>query len=201
MEPLECVEKRRRQRSVVLSEAAPRDLSMPPMPEVAPDVVYDRLRKSKAGLAMHSAPLDNRPVLEVERDIVRSGRPIPKRDEDGHSERQEPTRAEISDVLVAGEWFAKLALLPENIDEFEHRVEKYRTGATKSPQVADQRLLTLHAQGWGLKLIGSRFGLNADQTEKRLLEIARNLFRIANGTARYADLSRIEKLSKERIPA
>jgi hypothetical protein len=122
-------------------------------------------------------------------------------------EKINPKRSEISDALVAGEWFAKLALLPENIDEFEKRVEEYRRGRdaygniVRSPQVDDQRLLTLYSQGWSLKLIGQRFGWNENQCERRLFEIARNLHRIANKTARYADLYRIQKLSKERIPA
>lgn len=114
-------------------------------------------------------------------------------------ERITPKRAEISDALVAGEWFAKLALLPVNIDEFEKRVEGYRTGVYKSPQVDDQRLLTLYSQGWSLKLIGQRFGWNDQQCERRFNEIARNLFLIANKTARYADLHRIQSLSRERV--
>lgn len=112
-------------------------------------------------------------------------------------EKINPKRSEISDALVAGEWFAKLALLPENIDEFEKRVEQYRIGKAKSPQVIDQRILTLWAFGWSLRLIGQRFGWNENQTERRLYEIARNLFRIANKTARFADLYRIKKLETE----
>jgi hypothetical protein len=116
-------------------------------------------------------------------------------------EKINPKRLEISDALVAGEWFAKLALLPENVEEFEHCVEAYRIGKTKSPQVIDQRLLTLYSQGWSLKLIGQRFGWNENQCERRLFEIARNLWRVANKTARYADLYKLQKLSKERVPA
>lgn len=114
-------------------------------------------------------------------------------------EKINPKRSEISDALVAGEWFAKLALLPENIDEFEACVERYRIGKVKSPQVDDQRLLTLYSQGWSLKLIGQRFTMNEHECERRLNEIARNLFRIANKTARYADLYRIQKLSREGV--
>lgn len=99
-------------------------------------------------------------------------------------EKITPKRSEISDALVAGEWFAKLALLPENVDEFHRVVEGYRAGRLKTPQVEDQRFLTLHSQGWSLKLIGSRFKLDENQAERRLYEIARNLWRIANQTAR-----------------
>jgi hypothetical protein len=115
--------------------------------------------------------------------------------------REPPSAEAVSDCLVAGEWFAKLALLPENIDQFEHRVEEMRTGKRKSAMVDDQIIVMLYAQGWSLRMIGIRFRWNEDQTERRLFEVARHLFRLANGTARYADLSRIEKLSKERIPA
>jgi hypothetical protein len=116
-------------------------------------------------------------------------------------EKINPKRSEISDALVAGEWFAKLALLPENIAEFEACVERYRTGKVKSPQVDDQRLLTLYSQGWSLRLIGQRFAMNEHECERRLHQIARNLFRIANKTARYADLYRIQKLSREGVTA
>lgn len=116
-------------------------------------------------------------------------------------EKINPKRSEISDALVAGEWFAKLALLPENIDEFEQCVEAYRIGMAKSPQVRDQKILTLYSQGWSLRLIGQRFAMNDQMLERRLNEIARSLFRIANRTARYADLYRIQKLSRERVSA
>jgi len=116
-------------------------------------------------------------------------------------EKINPKRSEISDALVAGEWFAKLALLPENIEEFEQCIEAYRTGMAKTPQVRDQKIVTLYSQGWSLKLIGQRFGWNENQCERRLFEIARNLWRIGNKTARYADLYRIQKLSRERVSA
>jgi hypothetical protein len=116
-------------------------------------------------------------------------------------EKINPKRSEISDALVAGEWFAKLALLPENIAEFEACVEAYRVGRAKSPQVQDQKILTLYSQGWSLRLIGQRFGMNEQMLERRLNEISRNLFRIGNKTARYADLHRIQKAKRIEVMA
>lgn len=155
----------------------------------------DPKKDFKPGVRIYRRDIPIEPFM----DIVDAKGEIPPRDDDDRRERDDPTRKEISDSLIAGAWFAKLALLPENIDEFERCVEQYRTGSSKSPQVADQRILTLHAQGWGPRLIGMKFGLNSDQIEKRIYQISRELFRIANGTARYADLYRIQKLSREGV--
>lgn len=102
-------------------------------------------------------------------------------------EKYQPKRSEISDALIAAEWFAKLALLPENIDEFEARVAIYRLGKSKSVQVDDQKILSWVAFGWSLKSIGQRIGMNETQAERRYYEIIRNLARCANGQARLID--------------
>ena len=102
-------------------------------------------------------------------------------------ERVRPSRPEIADAMIAGEWFAKLALIPENIDEFEARVDLYRQKKRKSAQVADQEFLTWLSLGWTLKSIGERLRINENQAERRGNEISRNLFRIANGTARICN--------------
>lgn len=101
--------------------------------------------------------------------------------------RHDPKRTEISDALVAGEWFARLALLHENYADFERRILEFRAGSRPTPQVDDQRFLTWYAQGWSLKNIGQRLGLNEHEAERRLYEIARSLWRIANGAARLVD--------------
>lgn len=104
-------------------------------------------------------------------------------------DRYEPKRAEISDAIIAGEWFAKLAVLLWNVDEFERCLGRYRAGSAKSPQVDDQKILNWYAAGWSLKLIGERLGFNEHQIERRLSEIRLALWSIANGRARLADTS------------
>jgi len=112
--------------------------------------------------------------------------------------RKHPTKEQISDCPVALEWFAKLALLPENISQFEKRCEDMRIGKRRTPQVDDQIILTLYAIGFSSRLIGMRLKKQDREIERELNVIARKLFLIANKTARYADLSRIQKLSRER---
>lgn len=111
-------------------------------------------------------------------------------------ERYRPKRAEISDALIAGEWFAKLAILPWNIDEFGRCLARYRAGLARTPQVEDQKFITLYAFGFSLKIIGERIGLNEQQAERRLLEIRDALSAIANGRARFADIDTIERQGK-----
>lgn len=113
---------------------------------------------------------------------------IPEKEPEESRESFRPTRAQVSDAIVAGEWFAKLALMPENIDEFERRLDQYANGGRRSPQVDDQRILSFYAFGWSLKLIGERYGLNEFQTERRIAEIRTSVHRIANGWARLADI-------------
>lgn len=196
-EPLQrVIKKHRAPRQELAPEPPPRE--GPPLPQLARDGILANVAKRSASLETHAAPLENRPDGSA-KIAYQPASVAPCRDEEQPRERVHLKRADIDDALVAGEWFAKLALLPVNIDEFEKRVEGYRTGVYKSPQVDDQRLLTLYSQGWSLKLIGQRFGWNEHQTERRFNEIARNLFLIANKTARYADLHRIQKLNRERV--
>ena len=117
-----------------------------------------------------------------------TSRYVPEKEQEGSREQQRPSRADISDAMIAGEWFAKLALLPENIDEFEARVDLYRQKKRRSPQVGDQEFMTWLSLGWTLKSIGERLKLNENQAERRGHEISRNLWRIANGTARVCDI-------------
>ena len=125
------------------------------------------------------------PILVEWADLVAQAENPP--DDCGPREKTTPTRAEVGDALAAGEWFAKLALLPENYQGFQRRLAIYRESKSHSPQVDDQKILAWVAGGWSLRLIGERIKLNEDQAERRFNEISRNLFRIANGTARLID--------------
>ena len=105
-------------------------------------------------------------------------------DDEGRPERAPLTRAAIADAEVAGAWFASLALLPWNAEEFNHAVAAFRRGARASPWVDDQRIIAMHARGASLKTIGTLLHggrLNADQVAARIGEIARALADIANG--------------------
>lgn len=101
--------------------------------------------------------------------------------------------SEISDALIAGDWFAKLALIHENYPQFQVRLHDYRSHKRVSPQVDDQKFLSWYAHGWSLKNIGQRFGINEHQAERRLYEIARHLWRIANRTARLVEPESTER--------
>lgn len=93
------------------------------------------------------------------------------------------SRAAIADAEIAGAWFAALALLPENIDEFRHAVLAFRRGKRREAWVDDQRIVAMHARGMSLKTIGTNLHggkLNAEQVEIRAREIAKALARIAN---------------------
>jgi hypothetical protein len=131
--------------------------------------------------------------LEPFMDFVAVKNGVPPRDDEEEQEREEPTRKAYSDMLIAGEWWAKLALTvpyagdPGNIDEFERNVEKYRRGEAKNCFVKDQIFLLLLSQGWSLYSIGKRFKLNDDETHERYFAIAQNIFYIANRKARLAD--------------
>lgn len=120
---------------------------------------------------------------------------LPRDDHDAR-DRWHPTRAEISDAMIAGEWFAKLAVLPENVDEFEKRLGLYRASLARTAQVEDQRILVWVASGLSLKLIGERLGRNEHQIERRIAEIRNSLWQIANGTARLADVEARERQRK-----
>ena len=101
-----------------------------------------------------------------------------------------PSSDEISDAEIAGEWFAKLALLPENVEEFERRVVEFRSGKRKVAQVTDQFIMTSLALGYSLWSIARHNEVKLDerQLERRINEISRSLFRIANRTAPIIDI-------------
>jgi hypothetical protein len=115
--------------------------------------------------------------------------PPPKGDEPPEVVRP-ATAAEITDAEIAGAWFAKLALMPENAAEFRSAVERYRIGRASNTFVADQIVVALMASGWGPRAIGEhdRIKLTERQAERLINEISRNLWRIANGTARIISL-------------
>lgn len=108
-------------------------------------------------------------------------------DEDDVAERRARaplTRAAIADAEVAGAWFAALALLPENIAEFQHAVSAFRRGKRREAWVDDQRIVAMHARGASLTTIGTNLHggkLNAEQVEARCRAIASRLSDIANG--------------------
>lgn len=125
---------------------------------------------------------------------VHFGKPASDDDDDANenlnaAERRfdPPSRAEVSDALIAGAWFARLALLAENIDEFEHCVAEFRAGARRNPQVEDQQIVSYVAFGWSFYAIGKRLDTDAQQAEHRYCSISRRLFDIANGRTRLAD--------------
>lgn len=128
---------------------------------------------------------------------VQPGAP-PRDEHDTPPERYQPKRAEISDALVAGEWFAKLAITADNVREFADRLDDYRTGRERSPQVKDQRILEMFVRGYGLKTIGGRFKLNEHQIERRLLEIRTTIAAIANGRGGLVEPPRAQRAQVAR---
>lgn len=119
-------------------------------------------------------------------------------------DRYQPTRKEISDALIAGEWFAKLALLPENVDEYERLTDvRRRSDRRVSTYVEEQKVIAWWAFGMSLRLIGEGLRVNEFEAERRLNQAAISLWRIANGWAEFADVearSRARKRYAARIP-
>lgn len=101
-----------------------------------------------------------------------------------------PKRAEISDAMVAGEWFALLAIIPRNVSEHEHQMRRYSAGLVNYRLVVDQLILDLWASGWPVDYIASHSRVR--MSEKEVLErfkiIAADLHGIANGTAELSNV-------------
>lgn len=112
-----------------------------------------------------------------------------------------PTRKQIDDAMIAGEWFARLSIvtderydpkskrLVKNCDQFALRIEAYRRGEAATPLVDDQKILTWVAKGWSVRVIGQRFTMSEDEMGTRIDEIAHSLSSIANGYARLQEPS------------
>ncbi len=126
----------------------------------------------------------------------------PAGDEADRPRDPKPSRAQVSDAMVAGAWFSCVAIIPENVSEFENRIELYRLGKRKSAQVDDQRILSWLAFGWSIQSIAQHRDIETDehQVERRINEISRNLWRIANGTARLCDIEERQR-NRERAKA
>lgn len=147
--------------------------------------------------AVFSGETDNKMFRRLRyRDFedVHFGKPASDDDDDANenlnaAERrfEPPSRAEVSDALIAGAWFARLALLAENIDEFEGRVAEFRSGKRRNPQVEDQEIVSFVAFGWSFYAIGKRLDVDGQQAENLYFSIARRLFDIANGRTKLAD--------------
>lgn len=113
----------------------------------------------------------------------------PGDDEEGDGPRPRPilSRADIADAEIAGAWWAALALLPENIDEFRHSAEAFRRGKRSSPWVDDQRIVAWHARGVSLRSIGANLEkgkLSEYEVETRIKRIATDLAQIARKCSR-----------------
>lgn len=130
-------------------------------------------------------------------DINLDGEPISNMAEP--SSRKRPTEKQISDCPVALGWYAKLSQLPENIGQFEGRCDELRTAKRRTAEVDDQIIVTLYALGFSPRIIAMRLKKTDREVERDLNAVARKLFLIANGLARYADLHRIQNLSRERV--
>lgn len=118
------------------------------------------------------------------------------------SERQRFKPGQVADAIIAGSWFAALQRLHENIDEAEAAHEAYRLGNIKTALITDQKILTWYAKGFTMKSIGAHSDIKLDehQVERRLNEISRSLFRIANGYAALVDLD-ARRRAQERVQA
>lgn len=141
-------------------------------------------------VAVFAGALDDKKFLRLRAqdfDDIHLG---PATDDGGVGPAPPPRADQVSDVIVAGVWFASLARLDCNVGQFDDRLKAYRAGKRPDAFVDDQRILQWHAFGWSLKSIGERVGLNEFQTERRLDEIATSLHRIANGWAKLADIER-----------
>lgn len=104
--------------------------------------------------------------------------------------RDRPATAhEITDASVAGLWFAKVALLPHNFAEFQAVLERHRKRKANTTFVADQKILSWLSRGFSIRSIGEHRDIRLDdrQVERRISQISRDLFRIANKTARLVD--------------
>lgn len=119
------------------------------------------------------------------------------REETPDTFRHDPTRAEIADAMIAGEWFARLAILPKNVREFEGCVARYRAGWIKSPRIEDQRIVSWVAFGFSFKAVGERIRTNEHEAERRFSEIVDDLWEIANGTAKFADIEARERSRRQ----
>jgi len=114
---------------------------------------------------------------------------LPK-DELDVRDRYEPKRAEISDAIIAGEWFARLAIIPRNVSEHDHQMRLYRAGFVKSRLIRDQVILDLWSSGWSTFHIGahSRIRMSEKEVLARFKIIADDLWKIANGTAELSNV-------------
>jgi len=117
-----------------------------------------------------------------------------------------PKRAEISDAMIAGEWFALLAIIPRNVSEHERQMRRYSSGLVNSRLVVDQLILDLWASGWPVDYIASHSRVRMSEKEvlARFKIIAADLHGIANGTAELADVDarkRAERGRQARAPA
>lgn len=115
-------------------------------------------------------------------------------------ERYHPKRAEISDAIIAGEWFARLAIIPRNVSEHERQMHLYRAGLIKSRLVVDQVILDLWASGWSVFLIGghSRVRMSEKEVLARFKIIASDLYEIANGTAELSNVDARQRAERDR---
>ena len=171
-----------------------RDPDAPPMPMRVGDVSQARVDFRSERMSDRMKRRGIKPVK-----YVPAIGPFPEKEPEQSREMFRPTSAQVSDALVAGDWFAKVALLRDdrycpkaerliaNVDQFEVRFAKFKAGGRRSFLVDDQRVLVWLAKGFSLRAIGLRLELSGDEMEIRLNEIRRSLFRIANGAARLAD--------------
>lgn len=111
-----------------------------------------------------------------------------------------PRRAEVSDAMIAGEWFANLAIMPRNVSEHERQLRLYAAGVVKSRLVVDQIILDLWASGWPTDYIGShsRIRMSDKEVLVRFKLIASDLYEIANGTAKLADVHARQRAERSR---
>ena len=115
-------------------------------------------------------------------------------------EKHHPKRAEISDAIVAGEWFALLAIIPRNVSEHERQFRLYQAGIHKSRLIVDQVILDLWASGWPVDYIAahSRVRMSEKEVLARFKIIAEDLWKIANGTAKLADVHARNRAERHR---
>lgn len=115
-------------------------------------------------------------------------------------EKHHPKRAEISDAIVAGEWFALLAIIPRNVSEHERQLRFYQAGIHKSRLIVDQVILDLWASGWSVFHIGghSRVRMSEKEVLARFKIIAADLYEIANGTAELANVDARKRAERGR---
>lgn len=187
LDPLERVVVHRKTRHApAFADPVVRDPDMPPTPR--------RIRDAALGVATHRRmrmhSVDQNKGTRRDQFVPAASRYVPKKEPDPPREVFRPSRKDISDAMIAGAWFAALALRAENVCEFEKSRDAYRRGKSKTTWVDDQRIVAMHARGASLKTIGGslRGGkLNAEQVEVRIRQIARSLSEIANGRSRPHD--------------